>query len=204
MLGEKVINRHYMASTLMILGSMLALTFTSKTSDTLDIHDIKSRILSRLSICTLIINFALMAVAYIFALRIIYDILRVSEFFDEQEAKTTLLKNDNRETFDSSSTQVSEMDLEKQRISNLSTAKRECLVHDPKWLKFCIYAFPWFAGFMSGMLALVAKCAMMLIFNLGDSENSSSPFTYIIFVAVPIFVVSELFTLNLGLKYFDS
>lgn len=57
---------------------------------------------------------------------------------------------------------------------------------------------------MSGMLTLAAKCTIMLMVKIYDEENYSSPFTYIIFIITPMFVIAEMTTLNLGLKYFDS
>lgn len=67
-----------------------------------------------------------------------------------------------------------------------------------------MFSFPWFAGFTSGMLALVAKCFMMLVVKIGEKENYSFFFTYVIFASLLLFIFGELYTLNLGLKYFDT
>ena len=204
MLGETVNSRHYIASTLMVAGSMLALTFTSKHSDTLDIVEIKRRLLSQVSLITIIISFALMAIFYILSFRIVSDIQRVVEFLSEKEAEECLLKSDNSGRHSSESTVGSDQEIEHDRIEKLKQTKEECMVHNPKWLSIPVFAFPWFAGLTSGMLALSAKCTMMLITHIAEEDNYTSFFTYVIFVSTPVFVLGEVLTLNLGLKYFDT
>lgn len=119
----------------MIAGSMLALTFTSKHSDTIEIKEIKHRLLSKSSICTLVANFALMAIFYILSFRIVVDIKRISEFLTEFEASECIMKIDAKIRSSSDSTTASDVDYEKERAQRLKQAKEECMVHNPKWLK---------------------------------------------------------------------
>ena len=74
MLKEKMYNRHYIAATLMVFGSMLALTFASKHTDEYSISDILDRLLSKSSLATLVVNSTFMAIFMVFTHRIIKDI----------------------------------------------------------------------------------------------------------------------------------
>lgn len=186
----------------MIVGSMTALSFSSKHSVTYNIDDIKERLLSKSSLATLTVVFALMTVCYILSYRIIKDITFISPYFSEKEAEECLLKR--KEIVKDVEKYGIQQDDELDRIHNLEMAKAESMVNNPKWLKIPVFVFPWFAGFVSGMLALFAKCTIMLAVHIMKSDNSKSPFTYIIFLCTPIFIISELVTLNLGLKYFDT
>lgn len=90
------------------------------------------------------------------------------------------------------------------RISNLDECRKVCIVHNPRWLNVPLFAFPWFSGFFSGVLTLIAKCTIMLAVHLFEEDNSKSAFTYVIFISLPVFVLLEISTLNLGFKYFDT
>jgi hypothetical protein len=78
------------------------------------------------------------------------------------------------------------------------------MVQNPKWLKLSIFTYPWFTGFMAGTLSLTAKCEMMIITNMNDSENYSDLFAYFFALIPLILAVSEVICLNIGLKYFET
>jgi len=88
MLKEQLYNRHYIASTLMVLGSMLALVFCSKNSKQYNIDEIEDRLFSTSSLGTLVVNTTLMAIFMIFTYRIIVDIKSISRYFSNIEADT--------------------------------------------------------------------------------------------------------------------
>lgn len=207
MLKEKIYNRHYVASTLMILGSMLALTFASKNSGQYNIEEIKERLYSKSSLSTLVVNFAIMAIFLVFSYRIIVDIKSLTVYFSKAEAEACLLKFKKHADENipiNYNIQEEFVDSELERIYSLEKAKKSALVQNPKWLKICIFALPWFAGFMSGLLALHAKCTIMLALKFSEDDNSKSPFTYLIFIFTPCFIIFELSLLNIGLRYFDT
>lgn len=97
---------------------------------------------------------------------------------------------------------MDEMD-ESTRVERWNKIKETWIFHNPKWLKFALFTFPWFAGLLSGLLTLTTKWVIMLIVHLTESNNLKSVFTYLMVLAMPIWGVSFLFTLNLGFKYFD-
>lgn len=207
MLKEKIYNRHYIAVTLMILGSMVAMTFASKNTTEYSIDEILERLSSNSSLCTLVINFTLMALFLIVSYRILKDIITIYPYFTDIEKERCLLKmhekpelSDTNYTLQKDDSNLTEI----AKIDTLKALKEEVLVQDPKWLKVAVFALPWFAGFMSGMLGLSAKCGIMLAVHMSENGNSQNPFTYIILGLPPLFVASELSLLNMGLKMFDT
>lgn len=187
----------------MIIGSVLALTFSSKNSESYDIQEIKFRLLSTSSYVSIIVTVSILGVFNIASYKIIKDITRISKFYSPEEAEECLLKNENS-GYETDSTNDSDNADEIIRLQRYREAKEQCLVHNPKWLKVAVFTFPWAAGFMSGMMALTAKCCMMLLSHISDKENYAAPFTYVIVGFVLIFSVTEITLLNIGFKYFDT
>ena len=207
MLKEKLYNRHYIAATLMVFGSMLALTFASKHTVEYSISDILDRLLSKSSLVTLVINSTCMTIFMIFTHRIIKDVKECYPYYSKATKDNCLLRrSDKPEAGDTKYVNQQDEYLtdEQLRVKLLESVKQDTLVHDPKWLKVGVFALPWFAGFMTGMLGLTAKCSIMLGVHMAANHNYASPFTYIIFLLVPFFVVSELSLLNLALRMFDT
>lgn len=85
MLGEKILRSHIYSCLLMIAGSMLALAFTSKHTEKYDIRAMKHRLLSVVSIATLVIIFFMMATFYLLSFRIIRDIKKMSKYFTAEQ-----------------------------------------------------------------------------------------------------------------------
>jgi hypothetical protein len=94
MLKEVVTRRHYISSILMIIGSMLALSFSSKHTTTYNSKEIRNLLLGNISVITLTINFALMAIFFILSYRIIKDIKILSKYFSKETAKQCLFKQE--------------------------------------------------------------------------------------------------------------
>ena len=61
---------------------------------------------------------------------------------------------------------------EEERIEILTKVKKECVFTNPQWLKVPIAVFPWFSGFFSGLLALTAKCGIMLLLHIHEGDNA--------------------------------
>ena len=206
MLKEKLYNRHYIAATLMIVGSMLALSFASKNTAKYNIKQIMHRLSSPSSLATITVNFTLMAIFLILSYKIVKDIRSISQYFSKIEMDKWMLKLPRNPIGGINySLQIDETAKnEKERIELLSQAKKKTFVHNPRWLKLWVFALPWFAGFMSGLLGLSAKCSIMLGTHMTENHNYKSPFTYILFCLPVIFIISELTLLNLGLRLFET
>lgn len=187
----------------MIIGSVLALTFSAKHSEAYDIQEIKFRLLSTISIVSITVTISLMGVFLAASYKIIKDISKISKYYTVEEAEECLMKIENS-GYETDSTNDSDYTDELVRIQKYQEAKEQCFIHNSKWLKVAVFTFPWFAGFMSGMMALTAKCCMMLLSHITDKANYSAPFTYVIVAFVLIFSVTEITILNLGFRYFDT
>ena len=92
MLKEEIHLNHYIAVTLMIIGSMLAMYFTSKTTHHYTLEDLKRRVLSPWSVTILVVNFSLFITFMISSFFIIRDTIKMSKYFSQIEMKNWLLR----------------------------------------------------------------------------------------------------------------
>ena len=91
MLKEELHLNHYVSVSLMIVGSMIAMYFTSKASHHYNLEELENRVLSPLSISILAVNFCLFFIFMTSSFVIIRDITRLSKYFNENELQNWLL-----------------------------------------------------------------------------------------------------------------
>lgn len=115
MLKEEVTRLHYISSIWMIVGSMLALSFSAKNTSTYNKKEIQKLVLSGISIITLTINFSLMTIFLILSYRIITDIKILIKYFSKETTKQCLIKQELIENM-TDSTCDSEIDSEEVRV----------------------------------------------------------------------------------------
>lgn len=198
LLQEEILIKHYIACFFMGVGSILALIFSSKHAHDYNIHQIRMRILRPLSLIVTSANLVIFLLIILISVKIIRDIKKAAISYTPRELDKCLLKNDHlwpqiREDWKS--------------VSNAwnysgDIRERRPIFRNPNWLKLAVFSFPWFAGFMSGMTSLFAKCTIMLLSHFG--KNSHFALTYIIPILLLLSAVMEILSLNLGFKYFDT
>ena len=194
----------------MIAGAMIALAFSHMDSNTYDVHEIEKRIYSSSSIALVSGIVFSMIVLFIISRKIIMDISKIGMYLSEKEAQHNLLKSPNSNI--QSNSEGSSMSIvqplvlftEEERIEILTKVKKECVFTNPQWLKVPIAVFPWFSGFFSGLLALTAKCGIMLLLHIHEGDNAKYFTPYLMLILKPVLTIGELFFLNMGLKYFDT
>ncbi|CAI2367873.1 unnamed protein product [Moneuplotes crassus] len=203
MLKEEILLKHYISCFFMSVGSILALIFASKHSETLKIQEIQSRILSTISIITTTTNIILLTLLLLLSFKIIRDIKVASKSFTDTQMNQCLLKDNYLQSIQRSDfTRDSETLRVTVEISEFQEETQGQFFCNPHWLKLAVFAFPWFSGFMSGMTSLFAKCTIMTFSHLKD--NSSSALTFIIPILLLVTAIGEIVSLNLGFKYFDT
>ena len=186
----------------MLSGATLAMVFTSKDVTKYDIHGLEERLLSKTGLFTFFINVGLMILTYIISFKIIKDIMKIWVHLSNEQAALWMLKRDHIKKCAIVDKQGMDETSEEFRVRNLQAAKEQCFFKSPRWLKFAVFCLPWFAGFMSGMLALTAKWTLNLVVHM-DRDNAGHVLTYVIFALTFMFLILQLTTQNLSLKYFD-
>jgi hypothetical protein len=99
----------------MIVGSMLALSFSAKNTSTYNTKEIQKLVLSGISIITLTINFSLMTIFLILSYRIITDIKMLLKYFSKETTEQCLIRQELIENM-TDSTCDSEIDSEEVRV----------------------------------------------------------------------------------------
>lgn len=210
MLKEQIYKKHFYSCAFMIVGAILALSFAHMDSSTYDVHEIEKRIYSSSSIALVSGIVVMMIILMILSRKIIKDISKIGMYLSEKEAKHNLLKSPNSRIQDksegSSMSFVQPLVLfsEEERIEILTKVKKECVFTNPQWLKVPVAVYPWFSGFFSGLLALTAKCGIMLLVHIHEGDNAKYFTPYLMIILKPVLTIGELFLLNMGLKYFDT